>query len=395
MDILEISRLSGIHHKTLEQFIKQVEKEDPWFDWQQDFDWGAEGPEIRDIGGSQERLDELKRRVHSTLKTEREKAVQIKKAKEEELEYLSGSKEGVKTLLRQIYKDPSLSKKQKEELKEHVIASAPEIATLIALYNGEEREYAQRFLREMVLSPTAELRDLLKGDTLKIRSERGWIKAINDVPLKKPIRSIDFVEKLADFEHMASQPGNGTIAVYKRKKPLLKPVELKPVDPEQLRMGIKVEMEHTDDPQIAEKIARDHLMEIPDYYTRLIKMEEEAIKKPKVELKPVPPKPEEIKPEAVIIKPEAKKPIASAFVAEESKEVTEGNRLPGMEFCYRCGRIVKYDKYQREVKGQTVYYCSEYCYETPIPKAISKYGTGQTVSKETVTEIRRKPVRGY
>jgi len=50
------------------------------------------------------------------------------------------------------------------------------------------------------------------------------------------------------------------------------------VDPEQLRIGIKVEMEHTDDPQIAEKIARDHLMEISDYYTRLIKMEKEALK---------------------------------------------------------------------------------------------------------------------
>ncbi len=48
------------------------------------------------------------------------------------------------------------------------------------------------------------------------------------------------------------------------------------IDPEQLKMGIKIEMEHTDDPKIAEKIARDHLAEIADYYTRLVKMEEEA-----------------------------------------------------------------------------------------------------------------------
>lgn len=52
------------------------------------------------------------------------------------------------------------------------------------------------------------------------------------------------------------------------------------VDPEQLKIGIKVEMEHTDSPQVAEKIARDHLIEIPDYYTRLIKMEKEAIQNP-------------------------------------------------------------------------------------------------------------------
>ena len=47
-------------------------------------------------------------------------------------------------------------------------------------------------------------------------------------------------------------------------------------DPEQLKMGIEVEKEHTNDPKIAEKIAKDHLDEIPDYYTRLLKMEKEA-----------------------------------------------------------------------------------------------------------------------
>jgi hypothetical protein len=35
-------------------------------------------------------------------------------------------------------------------------------------------------------------------------------------------------------------------------------------------------MEHTDNLQEATSIARDHLLEIPDYYTRLKKMEKEA-----------------------------------------------------------------------------------------------------------------------
>jgi len=47
-------------------------------------------------------------------------------------------------------------------------------------------------------------------------------------------------------------------------------------DPKQLEMGIKVEMEHTTNPIISRKIALDHLAEIPDYYTRLDKMEKEA-----------------------------------------------------------------------------------------------------------------------
>jgi DNA polymerase III epsilon subunit-like protein len=37
----------------------------------------------------------------------------------------------------------------------------------------------------------------------------------------------------------------------------------------QIQMGIKVEMEHTNDRAKAEEIARDHLMELPDYYDKL------------------------------------------------------------------------------------------------------------------------------
>lgn len=47
-------------------------------------------------------------------------------------------------------------------------------------------------------------------------------------------------------------------------------------DPEQLKMGIKVEMEHTTNTLISRKIALDHLKEIPDYYTRLDEMEKAA-----------------------------------------------------------------------------------------------------------------------
>lgn len=46
----------------------------------------------------------------------------------------------------------------------------------------------------------------------------------------------------------------------------------------QIKKGKKVEMEHVDDEKLAEEIALDHLFEIPDYYTRLDKMEKEAKK---------------------------------------------------------------------------------------------------------------------
>jgi len=43
-------------------------------------------------------------------------------------------------------------------------------------------------------------------------------------------------------------------------------------DPQQLKMGIKVEMkEHTDDPHIAKAISKAHLMEDKQYYSKLVK----------------------------------------------------------------------------------------------------------------------------
>jgi len=46
------------------------------------------------------------------------------------------------------------------------------------------------------------------------------------------------------------------------------------VDPKELQMGIEVEKEHTSDINLAEKVALDHLSEIPNYYTLLKAMEE-------------------------------------------------------------------------------------------------------------------------
>jgi hypothetical protein len=59
-----------------------------------------------------------------------------------------------------------------------------------------------------------------------------------------------------------------------------------PFDVEQFRMGMDVELEHgtqdlqtnvtDDDVSVTAKIARAHLNEFPDYYTRLAVMEAEA-----------------------------------------------------------------------------------------------------------------------
>ena len=45
----------------------------------------------------------------------------------------------------------------------------------------------------------------------------------------------------------------------------------------ELTKGIKVELEHTSDAKVAREIALDHINELPDYYTRLAKVEESDI----------------------------------------------------------------------------------------------------------------------
>jgi len=54
-------------------------------------------------------------------------------------------------------------------------------------------------------------------------------------------------------------------------------VDYDTLDPEQLAMGIEVERQHAgDNTALARQIAADHLVEIPDYYTRLARMQADA-----------------------------------------------------------------------------------------------------------------------
>jgi hypothetical protein len=63
-------------------------------------------------------------------------------------------------------------------------------------------------------------------------------------------------------------------------------------DPEELAMGVAIEREHTNSALIAKEIAKDHLSEIPDYYSRLKNMEKQA------DVPSEEPKPEDVQEEA-------------------------------------------------------------------------------------------------
>ena len=64
--------------------------------------------------------------------------------------------------------------------------------------------------------------------------------------------------------------------------------KIEDVNPDELAMGIKIESEHTDDPILQEKIARDHLAEDKNYYSKLKKIETPAEKSGAPAMAPVP-----------------------------------------------------------------------------------------------------------
>ena len=331
--IEDFAEKSGVDLRIAKKYFKELE--DAGIDWQL-FDVETIAEEIQDFSQTGGRLEHRELRKRLGLPETLEKTAE-QEAYEQEIESQLYDKTGISSLLERVYRDKNLTVKQKNEIKDRIIGGAPEIVTLLALYNGEGKDYAKQFLREMVLSPTAEIRDFLKYDTLKIKSSRGWITEINDIPLTKKIRSVDMVEKLQDYHIIVSQPSKEyTTTVYTKKEapqPVLKPVEQ------------------------------------------------------------IPPIAKVIKAEAVETTPEQIISVAEEYAIPESQTATGGIPLPSLEFCYRCGRKVLTDQYSKKLNGQIAYFCSEFCHyaDKHIPqREIPKYGIGQTVSKDTVSEMRKK-----
>jgi hypothetical protein len=101
-------------------------------------------------------------------------------------------------------------------------------------------------------------------------------KAISvSLPNLSDVKEESLVDKILS-EMIGDKPGCDT----KKSKPLDKIAKKHKVSVEslekQLKKGTKIEMEHTTDRGEAETIALHHLEEIPDYYSRLVKMEGEA-----------------------------------------------------------------------------------------------------------------------
>ena len=114
-----------------------------------------------------------------------------------------------------------------------------------------------------------------------LNEEKSVTNDIMDFFVKNPYPNDDLVHGLA--EKLGMDPDDFEAEIYSILSSFLSfgkfnesKKKEESFDTEELKEGIKIEMEHTENPVISKRIALDHLTEIPDYYTRLIKMEKEA-----------------------------------------------------------------------------------------------------------------------
>jgi hypothetical protein len=142
--------------------------------------------------------------------------------------------------------------------------------------NAQDREYLQR---EWTKDFVRQFKDA--GYRVKPhRTSRRRIEKKSSLSLLEK-NSEEFLEKLSayrwnEWELFAEDLVKVAKELIAGGEAFKEGVTEKDVDAQQLKMGIKEELEHTPDEDIAKEIALDHLAEMPDYYTRLEKMEKKA-----------------------------------------------------------------------------------------------------------------------
>lgn len=116
---------------------------------------------------------------------------------------------------------------------------------------------------------------VLQPEALKAESKKIKKEDIIEFFIKNPKATDKDIHTWADDNKVSPHDLEGTIYSTISMLVNLKGSDLPDshFNKEQLAMGIKVEQEHIDCPIIAKAIAKAHLKEIPDYYTRLDRME--------------------------------------------------------------------------------------------------------------------------
>jgi len=163
--ISDFASKSGVDKRIVRKYLEELEKAN--IDWQY-FDLDTIAEEIKDFSQTGGKLEHRELRKRLGLP---EETVGEEEFEEKEIESKLYDTPGVKDLLRRVYENGKLTKKQKEKIKDMILAGSPEITTLIALYNGHEKDYAKEFLMEKIF-----------GEEFK--------KPVAEMPVLKPVPEV-------------------------------------------------------------------------------------------------------------------------------------------------------------------------------------------------------------
>lgn len=163
------------------------------------------------------------------------------------------------------YRDLKEGKMSQANFMRNVRMTFPYLVTNVTSFNDSVRILKNKGILSEILKnkqPLNEASLTVNGKTVKTYSQNGdksYNVEYDDGETEKIYVNHDDWDKINDLRKSATNDIN-------EAKTKLHPNQ---IHPQELRMGIQVEMEHTDDPKKAEKIALDHLAENPFYYTAL------------------------------------------------------------------------------------------------------------------------------
>jgi hypothetical protein len=161
-----------------------------------------------------------------------------------------------------IIKNESFNGRTGEFIKEYVNPKKGIIA--IVDLGGIEREFPFDNLTKDSYNYNGN--DYEKEDLWKLLVKEGKTKRFKELTETQQNGRTD--------QHALFQSNGGIYAVVRDTKDIkLNETPDSEFDAKELALGIKTEMEHTDNLQEATSIAKDHLQELPDYYSKLVKME--------------------------------------------------------------------------------------------------------------------------
>ena len=271
---------------------------------------------------------------------------------------------------------------------------------LVSLSGREREKMALSHAYEKILNSGHPKAKIIARNLVFGYADEDWpmdyISTLNDILSKKEDDELSAMSSKIDDEPKVPEiPGfEGTrdaldslsIKEGRKKKEPKKELHPNQIHPQELRMGIRVELEHTDDLDKAKKIALDHLAENPFYYTALKLSGIESPSAPKVKA-PVEKKAKKKKEAAELVdKINAMQKVKMPKVVKEVRI----NAMPGEETNATMKHAMQY--IDSDIANPTLKALSNDLELQPLRdnRAILRYGYWEKMPDEALAAVKKQ-----